>query len=61
MIDENGNINSNYGYYVFYEPIELYLNQYNWVISVLKKNKDSRRAIININQSYHKSETKDFP
>jgi len=61
LIDENGNVNSNYGYYVFYEPVEKYGNQYNWVKSVLIKNNDSRRAIININQNYHKSETKDFP
>lgn len=61
LVDDQGNINSNYGYYVFYEPIHEYKNQYNWVIDVLLKNKDSRRAVININQSYHKSDTKDFP
>ncbi len=61
LVDENGNVNSNYGYYVFYEPVEGYGNQYNWVKNVLIKNKDSRRAIININQNYHKSDTKDFP
>lgn len=61
LTDEDGNINSNYGYYIFYEPVELYGNQYNWVKQVLLKNRDSRRAIININQNYHKSETKDFP
>ena len=61
LIDENGNVNSNYGYYVFYEAVEGYGNQYSWVKSVLLKNKDSRRAIININQNYHKSDTKDFP
>ncbi|RJL51521.1 thymidylate synthase [Pectobacterium carotovorum] len=61
LMDEDGNVNSNYGYYVFYEAVESYGNQYNWVKSVLLKNKDSRRAIININQNYHKSDTKDFP
>ncbi|MEQ1968114.1 thymidylate synthase [Xenorhabdus nematophila] len=61
LVDDDGNINSNYGYYVFYEPVEKYGNQYNWVKSILLKNKDSRRAIININQNYHKSDTKDFP
>lgn len=61
LTDENGNVNSNYGYYVFYESVKGYGNQYNWVKHVLMKNKDTRRAIININQSYHKSDTKDFP
>ncbi|WP_162286898.1 thymidylate synthase [Pantoea stewartii] len=61
LVDENGNVNSNYGYYVFHESVEGHGNQYNWVKSVLMKNRDSRRAIININQNYHKSDTKDFP
>ncbi|EAQ9807893.1 thymidylate synthase [Salmonella enterica subsp. diarizonae serovar 60:r:e,n,x,z15] len=61
LTDENGNVNSNYGYYVFYEPVEGHGNQYNWVKHVLMANRDTRRAIININQSYHKSDTKDFP
>lgn len=61
LADESGNINSNYGYYVFYEEVEGRKNQFNWVIQSLMKNSYSRRAIININQSYHKSNTKDFP
>ncbi|WP_421532447.1 thymidylate synthase [Lelliottia amnigena] len=61
LTDENGNVNSNYGYYVFYESVEGHGNQYNWVKHVLMANRDTRRAIININQSYHKSDTKDFP
>ncbi|GKW43805.1 thymidylate synthase [Pectobacterium parvum] len=61
LVDDDGNVNSNYGYYVFYEAVESYGNQYNWVKGVLLKNRDSRRAIININQNYHKSDTKDFP
>lgn len=61
LIDDDGNINSNYGYYVFYEPVIGYGNQYQWAKRCLLKNRDSRRSIININQNYHKSETKDFP
>lgn len=61
LADENGKINSNYGYYVFYEKIDSCSSQYQWVLNSLKKNINSRRAIININQSYHKSNTKDFP
>lgn len=59
--DEKGEINSNYGYYVFYEPVKEYGTQYNWVVKRLVENVDTRRAIININQVYHKSETLDFP
>lgn len=59
--DDLGRINSNYGYYVFYEPIKDCKSQYEWVIKRLLENPDSRRAIININQAYHKSDTKDFP
>ncbi|HEY8464024.1 MAG TPA: thymidylate synthase [Bacillota bacterium] len=63
LTDENGQINSNYGYYVFYQPISAQRcrNQLEWVIDVLLQNKDSRRGIININQVQHKKETKDFP
>jgi thymidylate synthase len=61
LTDRNGNINSNYGYYVFYEPIKDHGNQYNWAKNVILANQDTCRSIININQSYHKSNTKDFP
>src|SRR5262249_28419954 len=59
--DANGNINSNYGYYVFYEPVDGHESQYNSVINRITENQDTRRAIININQTYHKSDTRDFP
>lgn len=63
LTDENGNINSNYGYYVFYEtvPDPKINSQYDWVVQRLLDNPDSRRAIININQCIHKTSTKDFP
>lgn len=61
LADENGKINSNYGYYVFYEKVDCCQSQYQWVLDSFKKNRDTRRAIININQAYHKSNTKDFP
>lgn len=61
LVDEDGKINSNYGYYVFHEEVSGTKNQYEWVIKRLLDNPDSRRAIININQNYHKSDTKDFP
>ena len=61
LADKEGNICSNYGYYVFHEPIESCQNQYAWVISSLIRNPDSRKASICINQSYHKKNSKDFP
>lgn len=63
--DSHGKINSNYGYYVFHQPIENQgissKTQYEWAVDTLVKNPDSRKSLININQPYHKSPTKDFP
>lgn len=63
LADENGNICSNYGYYTFHQRLEYFdgKTQFEWVIENLTKNKYSRKAVININQPYHKSGTKDFP
>jgi thymidylate synthase len=64
LADKDGNINSNYGYYVFHQKIPQFQNktQYEWVIQNLVKNWDSRKALININQTEHKEmQTKDFP
>lgn len=61
IADEDCRINSNYGYYVFYERCPNGLTQYDWVIKKLIETKDTRKAIVNINQPKHKTETKDFP
>ncbi|MDH3001423.1 thymidylate synthase [Chelonobacter oris] len=61
LADEEGKINSNYGFYIFHEPPPIYESQYLWALNSLQKNIHSRRAIININQAYHKDNTKDFP
>ncbi len=64
LIDEKGEICSNYGYYVFHQriPEEGNITQYEWVIKNLEKNLDSRKAFININQPYHKNfKNLDFP
>jgi thymidylate synthase len=64
LADKNGEICSNYGYYVFHQqlPEEDKKTQYDWVIQNLVKNLDSRKAFININQVYHKKmDSKDFP
>lgn len=62
IADPMGRINSNYGYYVFYERVARFGSQFNWVVEMLSKNPDSRRAIININNCDHKEEENpDFP
>lgn len=64
LADENGEIASNYGHYVFHQriPEAGNITQYEWVIQNLEKNLDSRKAFININQTCHKIATsKDFP
>lgn len=62
--DENGEINSNDGYYIFHEPLDSGIeaaNQYEWAINSIISNVDSRQSVININQPWHKKPTKDFP
>ncbi len=64
LADSDGNIASNYGYYVFHQKAsdKFDMSQYEWVIKNLTKNLDSRKAFININQPLHKNlDTKDFP
>lgn len=73
----DGSLNSNYGYYFFrnmdevlpteeeFKPISDYYfqnSQMNYVVDTLVADKDSRQAIVNINNIYHKAKpTKDFP
>ena len=61
-IAENGKVNSNYGYFVFKEDIPNFQgSQFDWIIYSLKKDKDSRQAIINFNNIHHKKhDIKDF-
>ena len=63
LANENGEICSNYGHYVFHQRLPNYDNktQFDWVVDNLSRSKDSRKAMININQPTHKSDTKDFP
>ena len=64
LADQDGNIASNYGYYVFHQtlPDHPEMTQYDWVIQSLLQNLDSRKAFININQVHHKKfDSKDFP
>lgn len=59
--DKNGRINSNYGYYVFHQKTPDNVSQIDYVRKCFCKNKDTRKAIININNINHKVKTNDFP
>jgi len=65
--DDGKTVNSAYGYYIFNKDYAtsqgLKDSQWNLVKEKLKSDNDSRQAIININNTHHKSnyETKDFP
>ncbi len=52
--DENGNIESNYGYYVFHQKTPEGNSQYEWVANLLHTERLARRAVINIHQPKHK-------
>lgn len=54
---ENGNVNSNYGKRVFHLSPEHYIrfsprSSYKWVVNELKKDRDSRKAIIQYTSPY---------
>lgn len=61
IADENGMINSNYGYYVFRKQTPEGKSQLQWVRNNILENQDTRQAVININGIEHKRATKDFP
>jgi len=63
IANPDGTVNSNYGYFAFHQqiPSENCKNQFEWVTESLIKDENSRQAIINFNQPYHKYDTnKDF-
>jgi len=51
--NEDGTVNSAYGYLLFSERNEYGFTQYNWVIESLKKDKDSRQAFMHFNKPHH--------
>lgn len=55
--DKNDHVNSAYGYLIFNERNEHGLTQYDWVISSLIKDKDSRQAFMHFNKPYHQYAT----
>lgn len=62
IADPDGRVNSNYGHYIWFQPIpdRFIHNQFEWVVNSLQKDMYSRQAIINFNQPQHKYHTKDF-
>jgi len=62
IADIQGNVNSCYGWQIFTQPIPgIQSNQWEYVIDSLRNDKDSRQAVLNINQPIHKYKTKDVP
>lgn len=62
IADNKGYINSNYGYWAKHHIIESSHTQFEWCYDQLKKDPNSRRAIINYNNPDHKvKDIKDFP
>ena len=51
--DKNNRVNSAYGYLLFNEENIHGLTQYEWAIETLKRDKDSRQAIMHFNKPYH--------
>lgn len=61
LVDEEGNINSNYGYLIT-ENSENGVNSWEWAMKSLIKDKDTRQAIIFFNKpKYQIENVKDFP
>ena len=61
IADQDGKINSNYGYYIFRKQTPEGKNQLQWVRDNIIENQDTRQAVINISGIEHKKPTKDFP
>ena len=51
--NDDGTINSSYGYLLFNKTNEHNLTQYNWAISQLKEDKDTRQAVMHLNLPMH--------
>jgi thymidylate synthase len=59
--NEDGTVNSSYGYLLFSKKNRFGHTQYDWALNSLKKDKDSRQAILHFNLPEHQYSTnKDF-
>lgn len=64
IVNADGNtVNSNYGYYMFKQTYnDCVESQFDYVVKTLRVDRDSRQAVVNINNVSHKVEgIKDFP
>jgi len=60
--NDDGTVNSAYGYLVFGIENEQGFTQYDWVVHSLSEDKDSRQAIMHFNRPSHQVDgVKDFP
>jgi thymidylate synthase len=60
--DDGITVNSAYGYRIFGKHPLITVNQWDWVISKLREDRDSRQCVININLPSDKlTSTRDFP
>jgi thymidylate synthase len=61
--NDDGSVNSNYGYYFFSRNEKSKESQFDYVVDKLKNDKNTRQAIVNINNIDHKriKNCKDFP
>ena len=61
IANDKGKINSNYGAFVFHDLMNSGDTQFEWCLKQLKKDPDSRQAVINYNDPSHKyDDNKDF-
>ena len=62
LADNQGYVNSNYGYWAKHHIVEHTHTQFEWCLKSLVKDINTRRAVINYNQTDHKvDDVKDFP
>jgi len=59
--DDGKHVNSAYGHRIFGVHSKLKINQWQWCLKKLKKDRDSRQCVINLNAEFDKhKKTKDF-
>jgi thymidylate synthase len=51
--NKDGTVNSNYGHLIFRDYNEHHMNQYQWVVESLKRDKNSRQSFMHFNRDRH--------
>lgn len=59
-LNNDNTVNSNYGYHIFYESTKEKISQFYWCFNELKKDINTRKAVINFNSISHKGDN-DLP